>query len=341
MVKPVKHGSVLLFGISTAMLTLYYRYGLHHLAKDSLFNVLRYVVGKQEERQNVAVPQTLPSTPSTSAAAAALDVQQIQQEQQINTLALAVATTTTTTTTIRDSTITREKRPKKIFLKLFDFIDNLKIIPRHKTCPHKHNCVAYMFYGGSKLFFIGIGIQVLLKLVLNMQRLVKSPRSIKNIFLNRDVLKLGLFLGEFAAVFRGCCCAMRHIFEKDHPISGLIAGLIAGTAFRHYPDNSIALYIMWKFLHITYNIGTEKKMLPKFPGFTILLYCASTALLFHTATFEPKNMRPSYWKFLYHLSDTRIVQMDRKCLDIYGLDTSNAMREVMKRTKTEKLSRLY
>lgn len=58
---------------------------------------------------------------------------------------------------------------------------------------------------------------------------------------------------------------------------------------------------------MTYNWGIEKGFVPKIPGFTVLLYCASTALLFHAATLEPMTLRPSYWKFLYSISGGRFV----------------------------------
>lgn len=56
---------------------------------------------------------------------------------------------------------------------------------------------------------------------------------------------------------------------------------------------------------MSYNWGIDKGYVPKIPGFTVLLYCASTALLFHAATLEPMNLRPSYWKFLHSISGGR------------------------------------
>lgn len=58
-------------------------------------------------------------------------------------------------------------------------------------------------------------------------------------------------------------------------------------------------------LQISYNIGTDAGYLPKVPYFTFVLYCASTATLFHAATLEPANLRSSYWKFLHSLSGGR------------------------------------
>lgn len=119
--------------------------------------------------------------------------------------------------------------------------------------------------------------------------------------------------------------------NSDKAIYAIPSGLIASVAFGYYADSTIALYIMWKMLQVvsaeiaevrhflsvtfqmTYNWGIEKGYAPKIPGFTVLLYCASTALLFHAATLEPLALRPSYWKFLYSISGGRLVNIKTVC----------------------------
>ena len=126
---------------------------------------------------------------------------------------------------------------------------------------------------------------------------------------------------------------MRHLLDRDEPLSAIPSALLASIAFASYPDNTIALYVMWKMLQvrpcracpinedsfiaslltfqITYDIGHTNGYLPKIPHFTFLLYCASTATLFHAATLEPTNLRASYWKFLHSLSGGRSVGLER------------------------------
>lgn len=118
---------------------------------------------------------------------------------------------------------------------------------------------------------------------------------------------------------------MRRITGNDSAYHAIPAGLIAGIAFRKYPDTTVALYVLWKaaqvflihflcvpnayndfcMFQISYNMGIEKGILPRVPGFTEFLYCFSTAVLFHAAIMEPTNLRPSYWKFLHSLSGGR------------------------------------
>lgn len=92
---------------------------------------------------------------------------------------------------------------------------------------------------------------------------------------------------------------------------------------------------MWKALQITYNILEKKGYVPKVPQFKTFLYCACTALLFHAATVEPTNLRPSYWIFLHSISGGRIANMDRHPMNCYGLKTSSLLDEVMTKTQTK------
>lgn len=91
---------------------------------------------------------------------------------------------------------------------------------------------------------------------------------------------------------------------------------------------------MWKALQLLWNDGVEKGKVPEVKWFIIFLYCISTAVLFHAAIVEPQNLRSSYFKFLYNLSGGRIAVMARTPLDVFGLDTSKQLQEVMRKTRT-------
>lgn len=94
-----------------------------------------------------------------------------------------------------------------------------------------------------------------------------------------------------------------------------------------YPDNTVALYVMWKALQVTSNCvlrlkvfrdyntilsfqilcakGQERGILPHVPHFMLFLYSFFTAVLFHAGILEPKSLRPSYYKFLQAISGDR------------------------------------
>lgn len=122
--------------------------------------------------------------------------------------------------------------------------------------------------------------------------------------------------------------------NDDKPSYSIPAAMLASVAFLSYPDKTAALYIMWKAMQITYNMLADQGYLPHVPGATILMYCAFTAVLFHAATMEPRNLRPSYWKFLHNLSGGRISVMDRRSFDVWGLNTHAQIMKTIEMTKT-------
>lgn len=52
------------------------------------------------------------------------------------------------------------------------------------------------------MFSVGLGIQLSLKLVLNIRRIFGSPKSLRRILFRKDTLNLAMFLGGFAGIFR-------------------------------------------------------------------------------------------------------------------------------------------
>ncbi|GLV45918.1 uncharacterized protein CBL_11715 [Carabus blaptoides fortunei] len=90
---------------------------------------------------------------------------------------------------------------------------------------------------------------------------------------------------------------------------------------------------------LTYNMGIESGHVPQVPGFTKILYCFSTAILFHAGIIEPNNLRPSYYKFLHNLSGGRISRMDRTALDVWGCESTKQIAITLRKTKTDTIVR--
>lgn len=52
------------------------------------------------------------------------------------------------------------------------------------------------------MFTVGLGLQMTLKLILNMKKAFRSPQAMKQVLWRRDILQLGTFLGGFSGLFR-------------------------------------------------------------------------------------------------------------------------------------------
>jgi hypothetical protein len=219
----------------------------------------------------------------------------------------------------------------KIYHTLLTAIQGLS---RHTACPHPFSCTYYTVQGALKLFTVGYSLQVCLLVLMQMRRSIRKPSLFPRLLIHKKAFRLGAFLGGFSGIYKLMSCLLRRVFNRDSKFHAIPSGLLAGLAFGFFPDNTVALYVMWKSLQIIYSDSIQKGYVPRLPGGTILLYSFSTAILFHAGVLEPQNLRPSYWKFLHSLSGGRVAVMDRKCLDAFGMDTSKALTEVLAKTNT-------
>lgn len=209
--QPIPHGQVIIFGASMALLAYYYRRGLHqmpvtiqstntinnnsivvsHKNKDSIYDILRFVVGKYEE--NVPSlqlqPQYVPQRMSAAQPSDAATAQRPPTNRRPVNPAIAVAL-----------------QIVRYYTKLMNYIKYR--LPRHQSCPHpRDSCFHYVLSGGAKLFSIGVGVQVVLSLIKSkMSARLSFSEQVKKIFSSRETLKIGAFLGGFAAIFRVCVC---------------------------------------------------------------------------------------------------------------------------------------
>lgn len=172
-VSSIKHGQVIIFGLSSAVLLYYFKRGLHLEEKDSVFDIVRFIVGKDEEKQP-EIQEAIVETP----------------------------------TLVQPST-TRQSKTKNNYLFLQHIIklykqltDKLKSFPKANKCKHRNSCLYYTLSGGCKLFSIGCAVQLSLRLLSQSKKLIKSPGKIKDVIFSRNTLKIGAFLGGFSCIYR-------------------------------------------------------------------------------------------------------------------------------------------
>ncbi|XP_011342047.1 transmembrane protein 135 isoform X2 [Ooceraea biroi] len=304
-ISPIPKGEVYIFAASVAVLLYFFRSKMNK--QDQIYKILRFIIGQYEETEYL-VKRNLSSKPSSE-------------------------------------NVDRKKEPKKsekrqftLLRKSFEayknIINTLKAQSRHPSCPHPYSCAHYILMDSARLFSYGVCGQVALKLILQVKGLLQKPKLLKSTIFQKENLNLGVCLGGFAGLYRLVSCLLRRTFYRDSHLFAIPAGLVASMAFTAYPNNTVALYFMWKALQLLWNDAVENKKVPKVTWFAILLYCFSTALLFHVAIIEPQNLRSSYWRFLYNMSGGRIAVMSRELLDVFGLETSKNLQNVLMRTKT-------
>lgn len=164
MVRSIWRGQALIFGVSASLLVYYFRRGWHLDQKDSVYDVLRFIVGKDEEGGEK------------------VETEEVKKQRR---------------RLLSNFFIVQQ------FLKLFTKVQTtLKSFSKHEKCPHSHSCVYYTVSGGAKLFGIGLGIQAALKLVLQIPKIIKTPKKVAASIFSKDTLRIGAFLGGFSAIYR-------------------------------------------------------------------------------------------------------------------------------------------
>lgn len=167
-VKSIPNGQVLLFGASVSILLYLYRLGLHKTScKDSLFDILRIFVGKSEEGPVKA--------PQPTAENAEPQPRRSRPPINLNTINGWV----------------------QVYSRLIE-----KLKGKHATCNHRTSCAHNAVIGGLKPLVGGIGLQVALKLLLNVKRIVQGNMQWKKNVFNKKTLNLGLFLGSFSFLYK-------------------------------------------------------------------------------------------------------------------------------------------
>lgn len=178
-VRPVRGGSCMLFGASAAAMLYIYRLGADAAAggkSDSIFEVLRFVVGEGERR--IGRPLS-----------AAEPMEHVHR--------------TTASTSRQSSSSVNVRLVLRAVQTYAAFVRHVKSLPRHRTCPHRDSCVYYGVHGGARLFGVGLAIQVALKCVLQAKNTWRrGPGHLVRGLAQRDTIKLGVFLGGFAGVYR-------------------------------------------------------------------------------------------------------------------------------------------
>ncbi|KOX70088.1 hypothetical protein WN51_04605 [Melipona quadrifasciata] len=197
-----------------------------------------------------------------------------------------------------DSSIERRDVNKKSCKKNFNiFMKSLEIyskIIERLKLQGKHSSCLHSF---SCAHYILKGVMELFNYALSVQLVINLVFGIKKLFVNPLSIK-------------------SMIFKKSNLNLPMFLGGFAGI------------------YRLSWNDLVEQNIVPEVKWFAIFLYCFCTAVLFHVAIFEPQLLRSSYWKFLYAISGGRIAAMSRIPLDVFGLESTKHLAEVLKKTKT-------
>ncbi|XP_077403488.1 transmembrane protein 135 [Vanacampus margaritifer] len=295
LVRPIKHGEVLLFCITASLYMFFFR------SKDGLkgfaFSALKFIIGKEEIPSHSVVAEQVAANPREAPAAS----------EPSHASAMPV-----------------ESRSKSLLAYTRELLDSIcKRGPKHRCCKHQHdNCISYCIKAFVRMFSVGYLIQCCLKVPSAFRYLFSKPSRLPSLFYNKDNFQLGAFLGSFVSIYKGASCLLRWLRDIDNELHALVAGFLAGISMFFYKSTSISMYLFSKLVETLYFKGIEAGHFPYFPQADTYLYAVSTAICFQAAVMEMQNIRPAYWKFLLRLTKGRFGLMNRQLLDVFGTHAS-------------------
>lgn len=218
LMRPISNGQVLIFGASMSVMLYLFKKGLHrratkgnkrttltHTTRDSIFDIIRFVVGGQEEKQIGHMLLHRSSRRSGMIVPPTIHIEDLSDNNRESRpiSRASIASDASGASASQSSHIySWIMEAVRIYTKIVHYIKYQS--GRHKTCPHQQcSCVYYVLKGGVKLFSIGVGLQATLNCLIHLKTILRQPKvQLKKIFLNGNVFKLGLFLGGFSSLFR-------------------------------------------------------------------------------------------------------------------------------------------
>ncbi|KAM6911345.1 transmembrane protein 135 isoform 2-T3 [Lycodopsis pacificus] len=290
-VKPIRHGEVLLFCTTASLYMFFFR------SKDGLkgfaFSALKFIIGKEE-------------IPTHSVGAEQISSRPLERTED------------------PQASGERPPRSRTLVARIRELLQSIcKKGPRHRCCKHcQDNCISYCVKGFVRMFSIGYLIQCCLKVPSAFRYVFTKPSRLPALFYNKENFQLGAFLGSFVSIYKGTSCLLRWLRNIDDELHALIAGFLAGMSMFFYKSTSISMYLFSKLVETMYFKGIEAGRFPYFPHADTVLYAISTAICFQAAVMEVQNLRPSYWKFLCRLTKGRFALMNRQLLDVFGTQAS-------------------
>ncbi|XP_022063448.1 transmembrane protein 135 [Acanthochromis polyacanthus] len=296
-VRPIKHGEVLLFCITASLYMFFFR------SKDGLkgfaLSALKFIIGKEEIPTHSITADHISSRPLERTAATEGEDLQASAERP-------------------------SSRRKTVVAYARELLESIcKRGPRHRCCKHcQDNCISYCIKGFVRMFSVGYLIQCCLKVPSAFRQMFSKPSRLPSLFYNKENFQLGAFLGSFVSIYKGTSCLLRWVRNIDDELHALIAGFLAGISMFFYKSTTISMYLFSKLVETMYFKGIEAGQFPYFPHADTIIYAVSTAICFQAAVMEVQNLRPTYWKFLLRLTQGRFALMNRQLLDVFGTQAS-------------------
>lgn len=185
LVRSLPYGEILIFGMSTATLLYFYRLNRQKDYRDSMFDVFRFALGDSEVMKKDEAADSRRESRSSE--------RPPRRASSYNMIQAAVNA-------------------------YLNVISKIKNMAKHELCRHKHSCIYNTLSGGARMFSIGLGIQVIMKVLFQARKMIRRPELFQRTFLSKEILKLGLFLGGYTSLYK----VGARVYEKIYLLTPVV-----------------------------------------------------------------------------------------------------------------------
>lgn len=187
-----------------------------------------------------------------------------------------------------------------------------------KTCSHKGECYKDIIREYLKYLGYGFLFDLIRTLIMNSSKIVSSPKTLRKLLFNRNILRLGNFLGCYVAIYKIICCLLCYLFKQNDTRYAIIAGFFAGQAYLLLPKHSFLAPTINQAIQTCFRkTALKPSYLNKMPIGEIM-FALSNAYLFHLRVLEPDSC-PYLFKKMMNIcssgSSDDIYLRYKRCLD--------------------------
>jgi len=134
-------------------------------------------------------------------------------------------------------------------------------------CRHRGSCVCSCLASSTKAGVLSYLIKVGISIVFSIRKIIKKPKNLLEVFVDKDSIKFGLFICAFLILLRSLICGLRRKLDsRHHKYAFLLGGLIGATASAFILDKktrqTFGLFLIARAFDISYRSLVEKKILP-------------------------------------------------------------------------------
>lgn len=182
---------------------------------------------------------------------------------------------------------------------------------KHETCKHRESCAQYVISGFIGPFLTAWAASSSIAVAKKITRITHDASVVTKSLTDTRNLRFGLFIGSFAAIYKGVSCYLRWKFNESADWHAAVAGAMAGPAMLLCPTSTISQTLFWKVIENYFIQATHAGYINHPHTVVKATYSLAASIIAYCVILQPKYMRPSYMRFADVVSGHKLHLINR------------------------------